>query len=130
MSSVPHDMNRPKRRSARIDHEIGHRVRHLRKVKGITQSELANALGLSFQQVQKYEKGVSRVSVQLLMMIAEYLEVDIGELIDAPDPQRAGEDPSEAEIRDLVAAFGSLEDRAMRSAILELVKKLAIDSSA
>ena len=59
------------------DIEMGRRIRLRRRETGISQTELAGHLGLSFQQVQKYEKGINRVGAALLQQIAEVLGVDI-----------------------------------------------------
>lgn len=60
-----------------INKEIGGKIRQLRKGWGLSQSELAEKIGVSFQQVQKYEKGSTRVSVVRLQQISEILGVDI-----------------------------------------------------
>ncbi len=60
-----------------INKKIGEKIRQLRKGWGLSQSELAEKIGVSFQQVQKYEKGSTRVSVVRLQQISEVLGVDI-----------------------------------------------------
>lgn len=67
-----------------IDIAVGDRIRQLRKARGITQTELANAIGLTFQQVQKYEKARNRISASKLAQIASIFNVDIAELFQAP----------------------------------------------
>jgi transcriptional regulator with XRE-family HTH domain len=61
-----------------IDRHVGARIRLRRKLFGRSQEQLAEALGLTFQQVQKYERGANRVSASKLFGIAKYLEVDVG----------------------------------------------------
>ncbi len=56
-----------------IDAYIGQRIRHRRNVLSMTQTELGDELGVTFQQVQKYEKGINRVSVSMLLKIADAL---------------------------------------------------------
>lgn len=58
-----------------IDVRVGLRVRDLRVRRGLNQSQLGRALGLTFQQVQKYEKGTNRISCSKLVRIAETLSV-------------------------------------------------------
>ena len=58
---------------------IGKQVRYLREIKGVTQQTLANAIGVSFQQIQKYETGKNRVSVGVLWDIAKFIEIPITE---------------------------------------------------
>ena len=65
-----------------IDVAVGHRIRVRRKWLGISQSNLADHLGVSFQQVQKYERGANRTSASMLVRIAEKLETTVGDEID------------------------------------------------
>ncbi len=64
--------------SSKVDGHVGRRIRQRRLVLGITQEQLAAALGVSFQQVQKYEVGKNRVAASRLWDITKALEVDIG----------------------------------------------------
>lgn len=57
-----------------IDRTIGARIREARRASGRTQQDLADALGVTFQQVQKYEKGTNRVAASRLVEIAKYLD--------------------------------------------------------
>jgi transcriptional regulator with XRE-family HTH domain len=66
-----------KRRAGPEDVEIGRKIRALRLERGLSQSDLAKAIGLTFQQVQKYEKGTNRVSAGRLQQIADFLNVPI-----------------------------------------------------
>ena len=60
-----------------VDKSVGLRIRLLRTQKGVAQTKLAEALGLTFQQIQKYEQGVNRVSASKLYQIANVLDVDV-----------------------------------------------------
>lgn len=60
-----------------VDVHVGTRIRHRRWLIGMTQQQLAEAVGIKFQQIQKYETGANRVSASRLWDIAEALEVDI-----------------------------------------------------
>jgi len=60
-----------------VDVHVGKRIRHRRWLIGMTQQQLAEAVGIKFQQIQKYETGANRVSASRLWDIAEALEVDI-----------------------------------------------------
>ena len=66
-----------KRRAGPEEVEIGRKIRALRLERGLSQSELAKGIGLTFQQVQKYEKGTNRVSAGRLQQIADLLNVPI-----------------------------------------------------
>ena len=69
-----------------IDEHVGRRIREFRKAQGISQHDLGKALGLTFQQVQKYERGTNRVSCSKLWQIAEYLQVETSDFF----PDRGG----------------------------------------
>ncbi len=66
------------KRSSDVDGHVGRRVRERRREIGMSQAKLGNALGVTFQQVQKYEVGTDRVMASRLWGIARILEVDVG----------------------------------------------------
>lgn len=69
----------------KVDRHVGQRVRHRRMLLGISQTKLANALDVSFQQVQKYEKGSNPISASKLLAISQLLERPVGYFFeDAP----------------------------------------------
>ena len=122
-----------------IDVHVGSRVRMRRKLMGVSQEKLAEALGLTFQQVQKYERGVNRVSASKLFESANFLGVEVSYFFDG----LAGRDPAtgfaESESDRFTHAFlmtpegvelASLFPRMtakQRRRILELVRTLADD---
>lgn len=65
--------------AAAVDNFVGQQVRALRTVKGLTQTDLGRACGISFQQIQKYEKGANRISASKLALIAQVLEAPISQ---------------------------------------------------
>ena len=69
------------RRSNAVDAHVGERVRMRRKLLGVSQDQLADSLGLTFQQVQKYERGTNRVSASMLVRIAAKLQTTVGSLV-------------------------------------------------
>lgn len=71
------------RRAGDVDREIGLRLRAFRTLIGVTQASLADAVGLTFQQVQKYETGKSRLSASMLCRFADILGVQPGALLPA-----------------------------------------------
>ncbi|USQ97086.1 helix-turn-helix domain-containing protein [Caulobacter sp. RL271] len=75
------------RRASSVDHHVGARVRMRRKLIGVSQEQLADALELTFQQVQKYERGENRISASKLYRIASLLGTDVSYFFDGlPDP--------------------------------------------
>src|SRR5437660_12296923 len=73
----PNSLKIRKRRAGVEDVEIGRKIRALRLERGLSQSGLADGIGLTFQQVQKYEKGTNRVSAGRLQRIADILETPV-----------------------------------------------------
>jgi len=93
-----------------IDVHVGSRVRARRQVLGMSQEKLGNALGLTFQQVQKYEKGTNRVGASRLQHLARILQVSIGHFFEgAPGQLKAkGNAPSSAFVSDFVTSTEGL----------------------
>lgn len=67
--------------AAKLDQEIGARVRWVRKARNLTQSDLGAAIGVTFQQIQKYERGANRISTSALILLARALEVSPDDLL-------------------------------------------------
>ncbi len=115
-----------------IDIAVGNRIRVRRKWLGISQSNLADHLGVSFQQVQKYERGSNRTSASMLVRIAEKLETSVGELVgetDRPDSdQGLFEKLAVPGAVQLLEAFASVEQASLRTAILNLTRSLIASS--
>ncbi len=111
-----------------IDIAVGARIRMRRKVLGVSQQGLADVLGVTFQQVQKYERGTNRVSASMLVKIARRLDCTVaslvGEDIGAVDNSLA---PTLAVpgALELVEAFARIEDVQVRRRALELLTALA-----
>ncbi|MCJ2134435.1 helix-turn-helix domain-containing protein [Methylobacterium sp. J-026] len=112
------------------DRTIGSRIATLRAAQGLSQSALGSALGVSFQQVQKYEKGRNRIGAGRLQAIAEVLKVPV-ETFFAPQLGSTGsgtegatflEDP---QVMELVTAFARITDGATRAGVLAIVKATA-----
>ena len=96
--------------------------------------DLANSLGVSFQQIQKYEKGTDRLSAAMMVRVAEILGVDVGYFYDEiPKAKRSGEieTPALTELaltlhgRRLIDAFLNLKNDKMRGAVADLAHVLA-----
>ncbi|HEX5079931.1 MAG TPA: helix-turn-helix transcriptional regulator [Geminicoccaceae bacterium] len=113
----------------RIDGHVGERIRLRRTELGLTQEQLAEALAVSYQQIQKYETGANRVSAGRMLEIARKLGVDVGYffegLSEADDPglplEHGGRQRSAIE---LVRKFGQIKDPDVRAAIAGLVKTI------
>ncbi len=101
------------RKATAFDRHIGVRIRGCRSAQGISQEKLAEALGISFQQVQKYESGANRVSAATLFRIAKELRLPLNDLLpeeeskdQSPEDQRTLRDL--AQITPLLNADGKL----------------------
>jgi transcriptional regulator with XRE-family HTH domain len=116
-----------------IDVEVGQRIRIQRNALGLSQTELADQLGVTFQQVQKYEKGVNRVGAGRLTKIANALQVPVTNLLGMDDSiggKRKGHDEPSSPLKlltgpgavRLLRAYGELKDGKMRSSIVQMVE--------
>ncbi len=115
---------------AAFDQEVGKRLRHRRKTLSVTQQALARRLGITFQQVQKYEKGTSRVSASRLRDIAIVLEVPVTYFFDEVASMGGAMSESNEFVatpdgRSLVESFSKIADASVRRALTCLVEKLA-----
>jgi transcriptional regulator with XRE-family HTH domain len=124
-----------------IDIHVGARVKLRRTMLSLSQEKLGEALGVTFQQVQKYEKGANRIGASRLEAIARFLEVPVSYFFkDAPGmPEATGQQPGFAEdndtmelvrmlrnpeLRELARAFSAISDARLRKRILDLVRTL------
>lgn len=111
----------------RIDQLVGQRIRLRRNMLGLTQEELADALGISYQQVQKYETAANRVSAGRLFEIAAKMDTPVAYFFEGIDKIAAGEAPAPGSRMtiDLVRNFTLIENGPVRSALLGLIRDLA-----
>ena len=114
-----------------VDVHVGQRIRQQRWTLGITQSQLADAVGIKFQQIQKYETGMNRVSASRLWEIARALGVEIGFFFEGLDAGKGGKpivpDPAfgdSKEAVDLVRIYNAIPE-AQRKRLFELARALA-----
>ena len=108
-----------------IDVEVGARLRVLRKLRGLSQSDLAERLGLTFQQVQKYERGTNRISASKLWKVAEVLQVPVGELFgDHAAPGQAEGVATPVGDADLLRAWSMIDNEHQRRAVLTLMRSM------
>src|ERR1700743_2207903 len=124
----------PKKQANPVDTQVGNRVRIRRMLIGMSQEKLGDLLGLTFQQVQKYEKGVNRIGAGRLYEVSRILGVPIdffdegvagaaGGFAEASPPVM--EFVSSGEGLQLSLAFMKIRDPKVRKRVLDLVKSLA-----
>jgi transcriptional regulator with XRE-family HTH domain len=119
-----------------IDRHVGARIRMQRMVRGMSQTKLGNAVGVTFQQVQKYEKGANRVSASRLQRIANVLKVQPDFFFEGASAKAVGNSGSRdrAIINDFISsrdgialskAFTKIRETKTRRSIVALVEQIA-----
>jgi transcriptional regulator with XRE-family HTH domain len=121
-----------------IDKHVGSRVRMRRMMLGMSQEKLGDALDLTFQQVQKYEKGTNRIGASRLQHISQILQVPVSFFFEGapnmPGHSGMGEAPSPAYVSDFLAtsdglsltkSFIKIKSTKLRRRIVELVEQIA-----
>lgn len=122
-----------------IDRHVGSRVRMRRMMQSMSQEKLGDALGLTFQQVQKYEKGTNRIGASRLQQIAHILQVPVsfffegaphfsghaGGLSEAPSPAYVTDFLATSDGLSLTKAFMRIKSSKLRRRIVDLVEQIA-----
>jgi transcriptional regulator with XRE-family HTH domain len=125
------------KKSGRVDVLVGHNIRAQRMACGMSQEGLARHLGVTFQQVQKYEKGVNRVGSGRLYQIARVFDVSIAAFFEGADPARTAEGApaatalfsplqliAEPQAFRLLQAFSKLEHSGLRRTVVSLIEQM------
>ncbi|MBO3760386.1 helix-turn-helix transcriptional regulator [Ciceribacter sp. L1K22] len=117
------------------DFLVGQRIRLRRAVLGVSQEKLASHLGITFQQVQKYEKGVNRVGASRLQDIARILNVPVSYFFETENGEPDSTAPAPAddisaflttrEALDLARTFAAIKDPKLRTQMLALIRTVA-----
>jgi transcriptional regulator with XRE-family HTH domain len=115
--------------------EVGRRIRIQRTSRGISQTELGKKIGVTFQQVQKYEKGINRVGASRLTRIAKVLGVSVATLFGGSESAAEGAvtEASRLDLEYLVVpgalrllrAYGQIRETVLRRTIVTFVEKIA-----
>ena len=131
------EMRVPKKQANPIDIQVGNRVRIRRMLIGMSQERLGDLLGLTFQQVQKYEKGVNRIGAGRLFEVSRILNVPVDffyEGLSGAAGQPGASENESAPVMEFVSsgeglqlslAFMKIKDAKVRKRVLDLVKSLA-----
>lgn len=113
----------------KLDVEIGARLRQARKARGLSQTQLGESIGVTFQQIQKYERGANRVSASMLARIAESLRTPVSELFGETSGPSAVDDVAgllaQPGALELLRAYSELPRGPARTALVEFVRTLA-----
>ena len=113
-----------------VDVHVGRRVRRRREALGLSQGRLGRHLGITFSQVQKYEKGTNRIGAGRLYCLAEVLDVPVQYFFEGLDGREAsdvnsGQPSDEVDLSELDSAFVAIADPGTRQSVLALVCSLA-----
>ncbi len=115
--------------ASEVDRLVGDRIRRRRILMGLTQDQLGETLGISYQQIQKYETGANRVSAGRLYLIGACLEVSPGWFFDPVKSDASSDDFNELGssrlLMEFVRSFARIEDERVKSLLVSLVKAMA-----
>ncbi len=130
----------PKKLPNPVDKHVGSRVRMRRMMLGMSQEKLADGLGLTFQQVQKYEKGTNRIGASRLQQISQILQVAVSFFFEgapssgpaaqrneATSPPYVSEFLATSDGLSLTRSFTRIKDSKLRRRIVDLVEQIAGD---
>lgn len=122
-----------------VDVHVGNKVKTRRLMLGLSQEDLAKAIGLTFQQVQKYERGTNRISVSRLLDISKalkitynyFLEGSVSKKLGARGVADSGQDDFESDpmtrkdVLELVRAYSSIQTPQLKKQLIEMAKAMA-----
>jgi transcriptional regulator with XRE-family HTH domain len=118
-----------------VDVAVGARIRLLRKLRGLSQQALAEAAGVTFQQIQKYERGANRVSASMLSRIAAALDTPVAEMFGETTQASGAIDEvavllAEPGALELLRAYTTLPRGPARAALVDFVRALHLPATA
>jgi transcriptional regulator with XRE-family HTH domain len=117
----------PRPRAQDTDHHVGTRIRERRIMLGLTQQQMAELIGVTYQQAHKYEKGINRVAAGRLSSIARALGVEVGYFYEgmSETPEAVAVLPQQRLLLELARSFIALPSRKHQEAICTLARALA-----
>ena len=125
---------KPAKRPTSLDVTVGRNVRIWRLAKGLSQAQLAGRLGITFQQVQKYEVGANRIGIGRLVKIAGILGVPISALFEGANVAEPSQSllalVSDSRSFRLAESFAGVTHNALRVSLVELVERIAAAEAA
>ena len=127
MAAVKSRNEPPRSRAQDIDRHIGARMHRRRIMLGLTQQQLADLIGVTYQQAHKYEKGINRIAAGRLSRIAQALGVEVGYFFEgmSQTPEAVAATPQQRLLMELARSFMALPSRKHQEAICNLVRTLA-----
>ncbi len=118
-------------RALDVDHYVSLRIRQRRIMLGLTQQQMAELIGVTYQQAHKYETGINRISAGRLYQIAQALGVDIGYFFEDVDPEHKAKTrqaelmPQQRMLLELARNFANIPNRKHQEALCNLARVLA-----
>jgi transcriptional regulator with XRE-family HTH domain len=117
----------PRSRAQDMDRHVGARMRERRIMLGLTQQQMAELIGVTYQQAHKYEKGINRIAAGRLSSLAQALGVEVGYFYDGltSTPGVVKATPRQGQMLELARNFMALSDRRQQEAVCTLARCLA-----
>ena len=123
------DLDKTTLTASEVDRLVGDRIRRRRILMGLTQDQLGESLGISYQQIQKYETGANRVSAGRLYLIANRLDVSPGWFFDPVKSDASSDDFDELGssrlLMEFVRSFARITDERLKTTLVSLVRAMA-----
>jgi transcriptional regulator with XRE-family HTH domain len=130
-ANTPSTPSPPRRSSSRtqdVDRYVGARIRERRIMLGLTQQQLADLIGVTYQQAHKYERGINRVSAGRLFEVAQVLSVPVNYFFDGLDEENERAiSPRERMCLELARNFAQIPNERHQEALSQLARVLATD---
>lgn len=117
------------RDTTEFDKQLGQQVKFFREMRQISQEVLATKIGVSYQQLQKYERGIDRIATGRLVEIAKALRIDVNEFFNEQNVYRFSDGEDEIiDVRkytDVLLAFEEMQSRPARKEVIRFIKRIA-----
>ena len=127
-SQTQTESNSRRARAEDIDRNVGARVRQRRIMLGLTQQQMADLIGVTYQQAHKYEKGINRVAAGRLYQMARVLGVDVGYFFEGLNGHGSTQaSPKQRMLLELARNFISIPTRKHQEAVCTLARALTVD---
>ncbi|KJS45900.1 MAG: XRE family transcriptional regulator [Rhodospirillaceae bacterium BRH_c57] len=120
---------KPGNKATDIDRHVGVKIRERRVMLGLSQQQMADMIGVTYQQAHKYERGINRISAGRLYEIAQVLTVPIGFFFDGAESGRASElNPRQRMCLEVARNFAQIQNERHQEALSQMARALAAES--
>ncbi len=126
VSATPRERTGPANRASEIDRHVGSRIRERRIMMGLSQQQMADMIGVTYQQAHKYERGINRISAGRLYEITQVLAVPISYFFDGLDDSAEQQiAPRQRMCLELARNFSSIDNERHQEALSQMARALA-----